>query len=225
MNVWNSHARSAIPSDARNAAPSRTVVLLIRHGHTDAVGHCLVSRLPGVSLSAIGRAEVERLRAMLSHELISAVYASPLERAMETAERIAHDRGVRVRACDGLNEVDFGEWTGKTFSELSGRDDWRRFNEQRSSAPVPAGEAASTVQARIVRCLRQLHARHPGQTIAAVSHADVIRCALLHYGNRSLDTWQSIEVEPASVSAVSVGTTCGEVLYVNRRVDCHLLSQ
>jgi broad specificity phosphatase PhoE len=192
-------------------------VLLIRHGHTDAVGQRLVSRLPGVALSDAGRSEVERLREVLHSEHIRAIYSSPLERAIETAKPIAADHGLPMLQCDGLIEVEFGEWTGKTFDELKHRTDWRRFNEQRGSAAVPGGETAATVQARIVTCLDRLRVTHAGRTIAAVSHADVIRAALLRYTGTPLDDWQRIDIEPASVSAVSLCADGAKVLYVNRR--------
>ena len=196
-----------------------TVVLLIRHGRTDAVGTRLVSRLPGVHLSAAGRAEIEELRRTLAHERIDAVYASPLERTRETAAPLAADRSLDVRVCHALIEAEFGEWTGRRFSELDRRSDWRRFNEQRSTAIVPGGESAPDVQRRILTCLRQLRRRHPGQTIAAVSHADVIRAALLHYAGRSLDEWQTLEIAPASVSAVRIDDETGITLYVNWTAD------
>jgi broad specificity phosphatase PhoE len=194
-----------------------TVVLLIRHGRTDAVGTRLVSRLPGVPLNAIGRAEVERLRTGLARERIDAVYASPLERTRETAAPLAADRATDVRPCDGLVEVEFGEWTGSTFSELDLRSDWRRFNEHRSRAIVPRGESAPDVQARVLACLRRLHDRHPGETIAAVSHADVIRAALLYYAGKSLDEWHQMDIAPASVSAVRLHADGGTILYINRQ--------
>lgn len=196
---------------------SRTVVLLIRHGHTEAVGTQLVGRLPGVSLSLIGRAEVERLRDALSGERIDALYSSPLERTMETAEALGIDRGLPVHRRECLIEVDFGEWTGKTFAELDGRADWQAFNTRRSAAVVPGGESAPAVQARIVSCLQELHARHPAETIAVVSHADVIRAALLHYAGRSLDDWQQLEILPASISAIRFDGTRGDILYTNQQ--------
>lgn len=195
----------------------RTVVLLIRHGHTDAVGARLVSRLPGVPLNAAGRADVERLRAALAREPLAAIYTSPLERTIETARAVAAEHRLLPQPCHGLIEVDFGDWTGRTFAELQERDDWRRFNTQRGDAIVPGGESAPAVQTRILACLRQLQQRHPGQTVAAVSHADVIRAALLYYSGISLDAWQQMEIDPASVSAIALGPSGDEVLYINQR--------
>lgn len=182
-----------------------TTILLIRHGHTDAIGRRLVGRLPGVGLTDQGRQQASVLAAQLRDEPIAAIYASPLERAVQTAAPLADALGMPVHVCEALVEVDFGGWTGLTFDELEGRDDWRRFNTERSRAPVPGGEAAAAVQARIVGALERLRARHPSATIAVVSHADVIRAALLHYRGWSLDLFHRIEIAPASISMVRFG--------------------
>ncbi|HET7619098.1 MAG TPA: histidine phosphatase family protein [Vicinamibacterales bacterium] len=176
--------------------------LLIRHGHTDAVGARLVSRLPGSHLSTEGTSQVAALCELLRRVSIDAVYMSPLERARETAAIIARDRGLQPVVCDDVNEVDFGEWTGREFKELARDPAWRRFNEQRASATVPGGECAETVRQRVIRALTALHARHAGGTIAVVSHADVIRAAVLHCAGVSTDHWYRFEISPASVTVI-----------------------
>jgi probable phosphoglycerate mutase len=176
--------------------------LFIRHGHTDAVGARLVSRLPGSHLSAEGVSQVGALCELLRRVPIDAVYMSPLERARETAAVIARDRGLRPVVCDDINEVEFGEWTGREFKELARDPSWRRFNEHRASATVPGGECAETVRQRVVRALTTLHARHAGGTVALVSHADVIRAAVLHCAGLSADHWYRFEISPASVTVI-----------------------
>src|SRR4051812_31571638 len=86
---------SADPDEPLATAEPATV-LLVRHAHVDAIGTRLVGRLPGIGLSATGAAEVEQLRARLVHEEISAIYSSPLERAMATARPLGLDHGLDV---------------------------------------------------------------------------------------------------------------------------------
>jgi broad specificity phosphatase PhoE len=179
----------------------RTTAILIRHAHTDVVGRRLVGRLPGVHLSAEGRAQADRLRANLRTPL-AAVYSSPLERARETAAPLAADRNLQVEVCAELNEIDFGEWTGLTFDDLSRRPAWHAFNTRRSSADIPGGERPAAAQARVVACLNTLQNRHRGATFAAISHADVIRSAVLCYASIGLDSFHLIDIDPASVSIV-----------------------
>jgi probable phosphoglycerate mutase len=189
---------------ARPRASPAARVLLIRHAHTNAIGHRLVSRAPGVSLSDAGRAQARALAARLARLELAAVFSSPLERARETAHAIAAPRHLDVRVCGGLDEVDFGEWTGKTFTQLADIAGWHEYNARRSAAVIPGGESARDVQRRIVRAIRRLHREYPGQTIAAVSHADVIRAAVLYCAATPLDLWRRFEISPASVTVVAV---------------------
>jgi broad specificity phosphatase PhoE len=192
-----------------------TTALLIRHGHVDAIGRRLVGRLPGITLSTSGLSEVERLRRNLALPL-DAVYSSPLERARQTAAPLAADRNLEPMPLDGLTEVDFGDWTGLTFDELDRLPAWHLFNARRSIAPVPNGEPAAQVQTRILGVLDQLATRHAGETFAVVSHADVIRAAVLHYAAIPLDDFQRIQIDTASVTAVDV-TATPQLLAINRR--------
>ncbi len=83
--------------------------------------------------------------------------------------------------------MDFGAWTGAAVDDLAGQPAWERFNQCRSFADVPCGERALDVQARIVRALGDMRVRHPNQTVALVSHADVIRLLVLHIAGARVD--------------------------------------
>ena len=181
-----------------------TTALLIRHGHTNAIGQQLCGRAAGVQLSTEGRTQATRLGARLASHRLAAIYSSPLERAVETARAIAAHQQADVELCEDLTEIDFGTWTGKTFAELATDAGWLAFNTRRSTAIVPAGECAPDVQGRIVRALERLGRRHAGETIAVVSHCDVLRFAVLHYASTPLDLFDRFDIDPASVTAVSL---------------------
>jgi probable phosphoglycerate mutase len=148
---------------------------------------------------------------------LAAIYSSPLERAHDTATAIARYQEARVELCDALLEVDFGVWTGRTFDELDGDPRWHDFNHARASAMIPGGERPLAVQRRIVAAVERLAAKHPGATIALVTHAEIVRFALLQYRSESLDLYHELEIEPASVSAVSISPDGVYVQFVNRR--------
>jgi probable phosphoglycerate mutase len=193
-----------------------TIALLIRHAHTAVIGHRLVGRLPGIMLSDEGCAQVERLRSNVRLPL-AAVYSSPLERALDTARPLADDRQLAVIVRGELDELDFGVWTGMSFAELQGVAAWREFNAERSRAAVPGGERAADAQARMVGFLDNARIRHTGATFAVVSHAEVIRGAVLWYAGRSLDRFSEIDIDPASVTAVGWTGDTPRLLFVNRR--------
>jgi probable phosphomutase (TIGR03848 family) len=191
--------------------------LLIRHAETAAIGRYLAGRCAGLDLNDEGRRQAERLPARLSRYTVDAIYTSPLARARRTSEPLARQLGVDARVRADLSEVDFGAWTGMTFEQLQDRLDWQSFNGDRRSARAPGGERLSDVQARIVSALEDLAASHRLGTIVVVSHAEVIRCALLHYLAMPLDLFQRIEIAPASITALRVGDTGPTILSMNER--------
>src|SRR5689334_11122571 len=142
-----------------------TTILLIRHGETDANGKLLAGWTPGWHLNARGRQQAERLAELLAKAPLEAVYTSPLERAIETAEPIARSRGLAPLVLDDLGEMRVGEWEGKTFAELDGREEWQRFNRQRSSVRPPGGESMMETQLRMLGQLECLTGRHRDRQI------------------------------------------------------------
>jgi broad specificity phosphatase PhoE len=196
-----------------------TRVLLIRHGHTNAIGRRLVGRLPGIGLSVNGRAQVRELSVRLTGQQLAAVYSSPLERAVHTARALADTHSLPVICRDALTDLDFGAWTGLSFENLSGLDSWRQFNAHRATAAVPGGETALEVRARIVAALNRFRLCHENETIAVVTHLDVIRTAVLYCAGMSLDLLDRFEVSPASVTALALGDAGWRVLAVNEREE------
>ena len=102
-----------------------TLVIYVRHGRTPTTGSRLPGRAPGLHLSDKGRQEAEAVATRLTEAKseypgkgVAAVYASPMERTKETAIPIARALGLRVRTARGLNECEFGTWTGRRLSDL-----------------------------------------------------------------------------------------------------------
>jgi broad specificity phosphatase PhoE len=191
-----------------------TTMLLIRHAQTDAVDSGLSGR-DAVPLNQVGRAQAERLRRRLAAVNIAAVYSSPVDRALETAAGLAQERGLLVEPRLDLIEVNFGSWTGTSFDRLAQDPAWVRFNRQRGLADVPGGERAPEVQARVVRAIDELRIRHPNQTIALISHADVIRLAVLFAAGAPVDFIHRFAISPASVTCMEVSAHGIVLKYVN----------
>jgi len=203
-----------------------TMVLLVRHGQTPTTGAVLPGRAPGLSLSDRGQKQAEQAAARiaaLGAERIGAVYASPMERAQQTAAPIARAVGRRVRVLDGLNECDFGQWTGRRLSDLRRRRDWRRVQQTPSGFRFPGGESFAEMQARMTGALQSLVDRHPGSTVVAVSHADTIKAAVSHASGAHLDMFQRIVVSPCSITAIVYGEDDPLVLAVNSTSDLQAL--
>lgn len=192
-----------------------TDFLCIRHGDTDAVGVRLVGRLAGVSLNAKGRAQAKALAERLAAEPPDRIVCSPLERTRDTAGVIAERVGRPVEEDEGLLEIAFGEWTGRSFDELEREPLWRAYHHFRSGIRIPGGEMAVEVQARMVAVTERLHSESPDTAIALVSHGDPIRYLLAHYAGIPLDHALRLAVDVGSLSRISMDQWGPRVLALN----------
>jgi probable phosphomutase (TIGR03848 family) len=192
-----------------------TTFLLIRHGSTATVGKSLAGRSAGVPLDAVGRNQAQELAVRLADRPITAIYSSPLERAVQTAEPLAERFGRKLQILDTVTEIDFGVWQGLTLDQL--RDDklWALFNTQRGTVAAPGGELMLEVQARMAKQLEDLRQRHPEETVAVFSHADVIKATLMLYMNMPLDWHLRLEISPASVSVLELAEWGPRIVAVN----------
>lgn len=179
------------------------VFLLIRHGENDLVGKKLAGRMPDVHLNAHGQAQVRRLAAELAETPIKAVYASPLERAVETAAPIASVQGLSVQILPALTEIDFGEWTGKSLQHLKRGRLWKIVQGSPSEFRFPEGESFAEAQARIVTALTDLSAEYAEKdVVVCTAHSDLIRLAVAHFLGMALDHFQRVRISPASVTVL-----------------------
>jgi probable phosphoglycerate mutase len=196
--------------------PKSTLVLLVRHGQTATTGVILPGRAPGLHLADKGREEAADVAERIAKlPRLAAVYASPLERAQETAAPVAQAAGLPVIVEAGLLECDYGEWTGLPLKDLSRRPEWKVIQRYPSGFRFPGGESFVEMQARMTNTIARLVAAHPGSTVVAVSHADPIKTAVAHALGTHLDLFQRIAVFTASVTAIAYGPAGPTVLAVN----------
>ena len=194
-----------------------TTVLLIRHGENEYVKKGrLAGRLPGVHLNEKGRAQAQALAERLTGAPIKAIYSSPMERAVETAEPIAKALNLELSLRPGLIETDYGEWQDKTLKGLGRLKLWRVVQVAPSLARFPQGESFAEAQHRICRELEALCQQHDAKDlIVCVSHADPIKLAVAYYLGLPLDNFQRLGVSPASVSALHIGEMGSYLMMLN----------
>jgi probable phosphoglycerate mutase len=128
-------------------------------------------------------------------------------------------QGGRVLFDDGLQELDFGEWMGKSFADLTSDESWKVYNRNRSLNGAPGGEFMLEVQLRAWKALQRAVARHQNTqeaTIAVISHGDVVRGLLMLFLGMPLDHIHRLEVSTASVSEVILGKAFPQVIAVNQ---------
>ena len=191
------------------------LLVLIRHAVTEATGKRLSGRAPGIHLSTLGREQASILAERLADLPLAAVYASPLERCVETAEYVARAREMEVRPLPEVVEVEYGAWTGRSMAQLARTALWKSIQQSPSSIRFPDGERLIDVQTRSVEGLERIAALHKGSAVGVVSHADVIRLVLAHYAGIHIDLFQRLVVRPTSVSMVGVGDRIPRIIGMN----------
>lgn len=194
-----------------------TSFYLIRHGSNDHFAHTLVGRAPGIHLNEDGRREAEELADHLADEKIQKIFSSPLERCRETAEPLSKRTGLRVELADPLLEVNFGDWTGKTFKELEAEERWRQWNSFRSGARIPNGETMLQVQARAAGLVIALHREFRDQRITLVSHGDPLRAIVIYFLGAPLDCIHRLHLSPASLTILDLDNWHAQFRCINTR--------
>jgi len=182
-----------------------TTLILIRHGYTDWNDKKLAGWLPDVHLNDLGKNQAEELPRRLAALDISAIYSSPLERTVETAQPLAKARRLRIQRVADLGEVNFGDWQGQTLKVLSGKKEWRIVQAAPSAFQFPNGESFRGTQSRAVGAIEKISAGRAKDTIVAFSHGDVIKLIVAYYSGIALDNFQRIAISPASISVIERG--------------------
>jgi broad specificity phosphatase PhoE len=179
-----------------------TRFMLARHATCAQTEHVLLGRSVDAALDERGRRQAIALAQRVMSARPALVLTSPRRRARETAHAIVAHTGCPLQIAAVLDELDFGAWEGQAFAALAREPHWQRWNRERSRCRTPAGDSMLTAQARIVDYLHDLALAFAGATLALVTHAEPIRCALLRALGMPIDHWQRIDIEPASLTTL-----------------------
>jgi 2,3-bisphosphoglycerate-dependent phosphoglycerate mutase len=197
-----------------------TTALLVRHGVTDwnatrrAQGHA------DVELNEAGRRQADEAAERLAGTRLGAVYSSDLRRALDTARPVADRHGLEVVVDSAWREIDQGEWEGLSGDEIAAR--WPElWGPARHFARRPGGEAPEEVAARALAGLRRIVDRHPGDSVAVITHGGTIRWVVATargYGVRGSARIRGLA--NGGIVAVETSLADGELIFgAVRRLD------
>lgn len=195
-------------------------LLLIRHGRTDAnASGVLAGRTPGVVLDEVGRTSTQALAQRLQGVNISQVVSSPLERTRETAAILFRDN-MDIALEDRLLECDYGDWQGAKLSELAVNELWPIVQQRPDEMIFPNGESMNDMSTRASAAAREWDAKltseHGDKVVwAAVSHGDIIKAICADAMGLPLRKFQSLLIEPASVSVIHYSDSGSAVSKLN----------
>jgi broad specificity phosphatase PhoE len=173
--------------------------------------------MAGIGLSPEGNMQALGLAERLASEGIDLIQSSPQQRSRETAAPIADRLGLPLQIEDAIDEIDVGDWTGRSFASLSIDERWRAWNQQRSSVRPPNGESMPQLQDRVIAHLRATRSTVPHGSVVMVTHAEPIRAAVMHCLSLNLDQFATVTIEPASISTITASGAGISLLSVNQQ--------
>ena len=157
-----------------------TRLLLVRHGATTATEEGRFSGSTGVELSEEGRWQAARLGERLSRHDITAVYSSPLSRALDTARIVAAHCRLEPVIRDGLREIGHGRWEGLKREEVEREfaAEYAAWDADPFTFAPEGGESGVAVLARALPVIREIVTAHPGEQVLVVAHKATLRLVL-----------------------------------------------
>ncbi|MCY7371277.1 MAG: histidine phosphatase family protein [Polaromonas sp.] len=172
-----------------------TRIIAIRHGETSWNVDTRIQGQLDIPLNETGRVQAARMAQALVGEPVTAVYASDLSRAWDTAQHLGNTLGLPVGREPTLRERAFGDFEGRTFAEIEAAlpEQARRWRPRDPHFTPHGGESLTMLRERVVAAAARLAARHPGKLIALVSHGgvmDVLYRAAMRLDITAPRTWQ-----------------------------------
>ncbi|MFP5393511.1 MAG: histidine phosphatase family protein [Gammaproteobacteria bacterium] len=189
-----------------NTPHTDTRIILIRHGETAWNAERRLQGHIDIALNDEGLRQADALAEALAGERFDHIYASDLQRALQTAQAVARRHGMPVTQDAHLRERCYGAFEGLLYSEIEARypADFAAWQARDVEAVMPPGirvaEGFRQFYQRSLDALATLAARHPGQSIAVVAHGGVLECAYRAARRIELGTPRDFKVKNASIN-------------------------
>ena len=195
-------------------AQKPATIYLLRHGHSTAnAKSVLAGRDFKVSLSSTGKKQALAVQAELRGKVFAKIYSSPLPRCIQTLEPLATSLNKEIEILDGVIEMEYGDWSGKKLALLSRTKLWKSIQTRPSLVRFPNGESFLEMQNRALEAVRSIAL--PGQTILLSSHGDVIKAIVAGFIGLNLDNFQSLAIDPASISIIDLSGDSARLRLLN----------
>ena len=195
-------------------------LVFIRHAHSTANDAGILSgQLPGISLSTKGRKQAEELVERLGASTFDSIRVSPMQRCEETISpwiNSKYSKGMKsYRIDESLIEMNYGSWSGRKLSSLSREKMWKEIQERPSSVQFPDGERMKSMQKRAISGVMAALAEKKNGTHLFVSHGDVLKAIVASLLKMKLDDFQSLVIDPASVTIIDFDGSKSRLLAFN----------
>jgi broad specificity phosphatase PhoE len=194
------------------------MIYLVRHGQTDWNKKKIIQGwVNNVSLNDLGRKQAYALANSFRKKHLSYIISSPIERAFQTAQIIAHQKNIRVFTDNHFKEIDYGVWSGKTGHEIKKLypDEWEKFVENPEEFRFKKGESIKDFYSRVSEGIENLKKE---DDILIVTHVNTIRMIFAHILNMPIKNAYSLHIENCGVSGIKYRNGRWEVNFLNCRI-------
>lgn len=181
-----------------------TTLLLVRHAQTASNTKGRYMGWIDEDLSEKGVWQADQLSQRLSQWPISAIFSSPLNRALRTAEIVASPHDLTIQKLDGLGEIRIGAWEGKLAEEIAQKfpELWRAWRTDPSDIQMPGGESLVQVKERATSALETIMRDNQGQQVLAVTHDAIVRLLVAYCLQVSTSIYRRLEVTNTSLTVI-----------------------
>jgi len=198
------------------------LIYLVRHGQTAWNKEEIFRGRTDIPLDEIGLKQAELAGEYFKEMEIHGIYASPLARAWETAQKIAQFHDLKVQPLNGIIDMSFGKWEGHPHQEIqkNDREIYRQWREEPHKVRFPGGESLEDVRVRSMAALEEVIRLNDGKTLIFVSHRvinKVLICGILGIDNSHF--WQ-ISQDPTAINLIQYKN--GKYILSLMNETCHL---
>jgi len=196
-------------------------LFLVRHGETTWNVERRTQGRSDIELNDVGLRQAGALANALKHEKVAAVYASPLKRAVVTAQLIADAHGLAVVTHPALQELDQGELEGMQPQEMRQKypEVLRHWGTGDTTLKLPDGESMAELQGRMWTGLQEVHALHRQDTVVVVSHNLAILAFTCKALGLPLSAFRRLRLQTGSLTVFDMDEQKGVLLRFNE--TCH----
>lgn len=193
-------------------------IVLLRHAHSTAnLKNILAGRTAGVVLSAKGEKQAEKLATRIGPARFDVIAVSPMSRCTQTISPwlSLHGKERAPLIEDGLSEVDYGDWSGKSLATLRRQKLWKVVQEHPSQMIFPNGESLLEMQTRALASFYRFEKVKGKNARLIVSHGDVIKAIVAHVLGMHLDQFQRLVIDPASITIIDTDNGVSRLVTFN----------
>lgn len=195
-----------------------TTLILMRHGHVDGISPERFRGRAELPLSPLGQKQAQALaERVVRRGRPAALYTSPMGRCVQTAAPIAAAVGSVQQPLEGLQDIDYGQWQGRSHEEIAreARDLYRLWYEYPHLMRFPGGESLQDLVARTADGLREMLALHPEGEVFLVGHDSVNRALLLQLLDQPLSAYWRLAQSPCCINEIEISESGIQILRIN----------